>query len=103
MERRTFVAATVGSLCAAGTVLGADPKSEAPELFELRTYTIKPAKLPLLEDYLAKAFIPTLRRLGVGPVGAFSDVAEKDLRRVFVLIVHKNADSVTSWHAKLAA
>jgi hypothetical protein len=83
--------------------LGAEPKPEASELFELRTYTLKAAKLPLLEDYLAKAFLPALRRLGIGPVGAFTETADKDVRRAVVLIVHKTADSVPSWPARLAA
>lgn len=103
MERRTFVGASVATLCSASAGLSADAKPEAPELYELRGYTLKPAKQPILDDYLAKAFIPALKRLGIGPVGVFTEPSDKGLLRVTVLIVYKTADAVTSLPARLAA
>lgn len=103
MKRRTFVGASVAALSSAAAALGADPKPGAAELYELRTYTLKPAKQPLLDDYLRKAFIPAAKRLGLGPVGVFAEAAEKDVLRVSVLIVHPTADTVASLPAKLAA
>ena len=103
MKRRTFVQASVAALCTVAGGRAADAKPTAAELFELRTYTLKPAKRALLEDYLAQAFIPALRRLAVGPVGAFAEAPEKDLQRQTVLIVHKTAESAMSWSTKLAA
>jgi hypothetical protein len=103
MERRSFVGASVAAICSVAAGQTAEPKLDAPELYELRTYTLRPAKQPLLDDYLGKAFIPALKRLGVGPTGVFVEPAEKDLLRAHVLIVHKNADSVATLSGKLAA
>jgi hypothetical protein len=102
MKRRTFVQASVASLCTVAAVDAAEGK-DASEIYELRTYIIKPAKLPLLDEYLSKALIPALKRLGAGPIGVFAEAPEKDLQRLTVLIVHKNGESVTSWPKKIAA
>lgn len=117
MERRTFVGASAASLCAVATGLGADPSPTAKEFYELRTYTLKTEKLPILDDYLKAALLPALGRLGVGPVGVFSEIdgserdilsekktvttPEKNTERVTILIVHKNPESATSLSAKL--
>jgi hypothetical protein len=81
MERSTFVGASVAAMCSAAGG-PADPKPVARELYELRTYNLKPAKQPILDDYPAKALIPAARRLGVGPVGVFAEPPEKDVARV---------------------
>ena len=103
MERRTFVGASVATLCAAATGPADDPKPTGRDLYDLRTYTLKPAKQTLLNDYLSQAFLPAAKRLGAGPVGVFAEPAEKDLLRVHVLVVHPTADSLASLPAKLAA
>jgi hypothetical protein len=67
---------------------------EPLERFLLRTYTLNAAKLPVLDEYLSKAFIPAVKRLNIGgPVGVFVETPQKDVVRVFVLVIHKNADS----------
>jgi hypothetical protein len=103
MERRAFVGASVATLCATSSGFTADTKPDSHEFFELRTYTLKATKLGLLEDYLQKAYIPALKRFEVGPVGVFTEPAEKDLVRVYVLVVHKTAESVTTLPTRLAA
>lgn len=102
MERRTFVGASVATLCTATAGLAVDKNIDSHELYELRTYTLKSAKQPLLDEYLSKAFIPALKRFEVGPVGVFTEASDKDLPRMFVLVVHKNADSVLSLGTRLA-
>jgi hypothetical protein len=102
MERRTFVGASVATLCSAAAGLTADPKPGAPELYELRTYGLKPAKQPVLDEYLSKAYLPAAKRHGAGPVGVFAEDAGKDLVRVHVLVVHQSGDGVTALPAKLA-
>lgn len=62
------------------------------EYYELRTYTLKPEKLPLLDEYLEKAFIPALKRLGIGPVGAFSESISPEKTALTLLIVFQSAD-----------
>ncbi len=101
MERRTFVGASVAAVCSA-TTASADPKTTSPELYELRSYTLKPAKRAVLDEYLSKAYMPALKRLSVGPIGVFAEAPENDLIRVFVLVVHKSAETVATLQAKFA-
>jgi hypothetical protein len=102
MDRRTFVGASAATLCSTAVGL-ADAKSDARELYDLRTYTLKPGKQGLLDDYLSKAYLPAVKRLGAGPVGVFAEPPEKELVRVDVLTVHKSADTIARLPAKLAA
>ncbi len=102
MERRTFVGASVAAVCSA-TTASADSKTASPELYELRSYTLKPTKRAALDEYLSKAYMPALKRMGVGPVGVFAEAPENDLIRVFVLVVHKSAETAATLQAKLAA
>ena len=102
MERRAFVGASVATICSTSGLV-AETKPDTSELFELRTITLKPAKQPIVDDYLQMAFIPALKRLGVGPVGVFVEPPENDVLRISVLIVHKTAESVRTLPTHLAA
>jgi hypothetical protein len=102
MERRAFVGSSVAAL-GAPMGLNAGTAGEAAELYELRTYTLKAAKQPVLDEYLSRAFIPAAKRLGAGPVGVFNEAPEKDELRVFVLTIHKNAESAVTLAGRLAA
>ncbi len=128
MKRRAFAQATVAGLCAAATGIGTramgeerrvEPAAAGTEIYELRTYTLKAAKLPLLDAYLKEALIPAAHRLGLGPVGVFSEIesterevvskkntdtaAPAGMQRVTVLLIHKSADSALALPAALAA
>ncbi|HEY2911304.1 MAG TPA: NIPSNAP family protein [Gemmataceae bacterium] len=102
MERREFVGASIATLCTASSGL-AVPADAQRDIYELRTYTLKPDKQPVLDEYLSKALLPALKRMGIGPVGAFTEPPEKDVLRLTVLIVHKSADEVVGLPARLAA
>ena len=103
MERRTFMQASAASaLAAASAATAADSERKPREHYELRIYSLKPGKLPLLDQYLSKAFIPTLKRLGLGPVGVFVDKASPEQSKVYVLIVYPSADQCASLAGRLA-
>jgi hypothetical protein len=102
MDRRTFVGASAVTLCSAAAGL-AEVTPVAPEVYDLRTYTLKPGKRGLLDDYLSKAYLPAVKRLGAGPVGVFAEPPDKELVRVYVLTVHKSADTIVGLPAKLTA
>lgn len=127
MKRRTFAQATIASLCTAATGMGAESRSQRErldskpnptEIYELRTYSLKSEKMPLLDAYLKGALVPALGRLGLGPVGVFTETEsnerdvltrktrdtqpEKGLQRVVVLIIHKSAESVVSLSSTLS-
>lgn len=49
--------------------------TEAREVYEWRTYMLNGADdYQLIDDYLSKALIPALGRIGAGPVGVFKEV-----------------------------
>lgn len=103
MERRSFVQASlaaVGTLTA-GSALAADMNTKLVELYELRTYSLKVAKQGLLDDYLSKAFIPALKRLGIGPVGVFVEKDGADALKVYVLIVHPTSEQFATLSSRL--
>jgi hypothetical protein len=103
MERRAFIEASVATVCSATGVVANVKPEESPELYELRTYTLKPARQPDLDDYFKNAFIPAVKRFGAGPVGAFTEPPENGVLRMFVLVVHKTAESVAALPSRLAA
>src|SRR5579863_5325974 len=103
MKRRSFIQASLATVCtaAAAPVLAADKQGGG--VYELRTYSLKADKQPVLETYLSKALLPALKRLSIGPVGVFVEKGEKEAVKVYVLIVYPSADAVASLSAKLAA
>ncbi len=87
--------------------------AEPQQLIELRTYTlVDRAAEAKLDDYLANALIPALKRQGLGPIGAFDQAELNDTKdsatkpggpiQVALLIAGPTADAVTSAAAKLA-
>jgi hypothetical protein len=95
MQRRAFLHSTAVAGLAAGTLLrsaSADDKpASAREFYELRTYTLKDdAQRKLVDEYLEKAFIPAMNRLGSAAVGVFSE--QKLNAPVYVLIPHASIE-----------
>lgn len=81
--------------------MGDDGKGR--EYYELRTYTLNKNKLSILDEYLKQAFIPALKRLKFAPVGVFVEESHEEQIRLFVLIVHRTAESCLTLNARLAA
>lgn len=102
MDRRTFLGVSTATLCA-GSVNGAATPPVERDIYELKTYTLKPAKLPLLDEYLSKAYLPAVKRHGAGPVGVFTAPPEKDVQKVFVVIVFPSVASFGSLPGAFAA
>ena len=81
MQRRTFLQSTLASggiaampaLATAAEPLPKHPKP-AREFFELRTYTLKPDKRQILDEYFRAALIPALNRSGIKQVGVFHEI-----------------------------
>lgn len=108
MKRRSFLnssltAGLIGSPALAA-VAGAAPDSSKPrEYYELRTYALMPAKKPMLDAYLSKAFIPALQRANIGPVGVFTETLDQDHLAVHVLIVARSADELSKISERIAS
>lgn len=108
MKRRAFLQssaplALIGSTALAGVAAGPEGGVPPREIYELRTYTPKPGKKPMLDDYLSKAFIPALKRAGIGPVGVFSETGAAGATLVHVLIVFKSGGLAATLGDRLAA
>ena len=105
MKRRSFLQTSLAVVGAAAADAHAAPSAEpAPgEHYELRTYTLKAAKQPLLDEYLRQAFLPGLKRLGIGPVGMFLEKGTEDAIRVYVLIVYSALGQLATLTTRLAA
>src|ERR1700722_3618054 len=108
MKRRTFVKSSVAA-CLAGSAglegagAAAETETHAREYYEWRSYALKSEKQGLLDDYLSKAFIPALGRLGIGPVGVFSEKTDAGGLVMHVIIVFQSPDQAATLSARLAA
>jgi hypothetical protein len=103
MKRRSFIQASLATACsaaAAAPVVGAE--RHGGPVYELRTYSVKAAKRPVLEAYLSKALMPALQRLGIGPVGVFVEKGKEESLNVYALIVYPSADAVARVSPRLA-
>ena len=72
------------------------------EHYILKSYTLKPAKLQALDDYLGKAYIPAVKRADAGPVGVFREAEANGIVVVHVITVLKSAEQASGLEGKLA-
>jgi hypothetical protein len=94
------------SLATLGTTTmtaAAAAEKETRELYELRVYSLLAKKQESLDSYLRRAFLPSLKRYGIGPVGVFVEKGDEDKRKVYVLIVHRSAEQAAMLSARLHA
>jgi len=121
MKRREFIKGSVAASSIAAVGLdhlsspAAERKQNGPrEYYELRAYRLKngASGREVLGNYLEKAAIPALNRLGCKPVGVFvqaersgnpSGTEVRDPNSVFVLIPYPTLETVGSLPAALQA
>jgi hypothetical protein len=109
MKRREFLrtSLTVSTAAAGLTTAGlaaaaAEPSATGREYYELRIYRLKAgAKIDPLETYLETAAIPAFNRLGIKPVGVFTERESKEAPAVYVLIPYPSLVSFSDAVAKL--
>uniref|UniRef100_F4C2P5 NIPSNAP family containing protein n=1 Tax=Sphingobacterium sp. (strain 21) TaxID=743722 RepID=F4C2P5_SPHS2 len=96
MKRRVFFKTTIISSAAAAILpqIGFaqhKPSNKMQMYYELRTYTLKDAdQLSLVEDYLERAAIPALNRLGIENIGVFTELKPSAQSIVIVLIPYQS-------------
>lgn len=101
-----MAASTIAGLAPVGLTASAAEAASAGnrEYYELRVYRLKPgAKHDLLDAYVEKAAIPALNRLGVKPVGAFTEIDPKDGPALYVLRTYPSLESLATVTAHLSA
>lgn len=111
MKRREFLqtsltATALGSLSAALlSTAAAEPAAAGPrEYYELRIYRLKDvAAKPRLDAFLEKAALPAWNRLGLKPIGVFTETEPKEGPAVFVLITYPSLEAFASSVTKINA
>jgi hypothetical protein len=111
MKRREFLTTTLAASTLAGLGtpgLNASAADRAGgqnrEYYELRVYRLKAAaNHDLLDAYVEKAAIPALNRLGVKPVGVFTEIDPKDGPALYVLRTYPSLEVFAAATARLSA
>ena len=111
MKRREFLTTTVAASALAGlgtaslTAAAAERAgASGREYYELRAYRLKSgANRELLDAYVEKAAIPALNRLGVKPVGVFTEIDPKDSPALYVLRTYPSLEVFAAATARLSA
>lgn len=109
MQRRTFLKSTA-ALGFAGLVsnstLADDSAKPAParEFYELRRYQFRRGPMvKRFEDYVANAALPAMRRMGIGPVGVFTQQGGPDTPATYVLIPFPSLAELATMGGRLRA
>ncbi len=79
------------------------PGHGAPEFYELRRFHLSNGpQTKLTEQFFAAALIPTLRRLGLGPIGAFRLEIGPETPCFYLLIPSRSVETLTTVNQQLA-
>jgi hypothetical protein len=110
MKRRDFLKVSAAAAMLAGldtankTAHAAESGAAAREYYELRFYRLKSSSdRGPLDGYLEKAAIPALNRIGLKPIGVFSEIEPKDGPGVYMLIPFPNLESFATAASRLNA
>jgi hypothetical protein len=104
MKRRDFLKSSIAASALTGlSTVAAEPKGER-EYYQLRVYRLKPgSNHDLLDGYLEKAAIPAFNRLGIKPVGVFTETDAKLDPDIYVLIPYTSLEAFAGVTAGLRA
>ncbi len=111
MKRRTFVKNSLAtSVAATGLGISAtslaspnSPQQTAKEFYELRVYQLKSGgKMGVFKDYLSKAVIPALNKIGIKNIGVFTEMGMSDPPKLYMLIPYKSLEEFASAPEKMA-
>jgi len=107
MDRRDFlqtsIAATATSAAAGlATSASAASASKDRDYYEWRTYRAKDAAhQQLISDYVQRACLPAWKRLGVGPVGAFTELGPNGTPALHLLLTYPTLAAFASARDRL--
>ncbi len=97
MQRRDFLqTSAAASIAACGLATTSPSHAAAPttaerELYEWRTYRLKDkAQQPAVHNYLKSAALPAWKKIGLGPVGVFTEIGAEAGPSIHVLLVYPN-------------
>jgi hypothetical protein len=96
------VASLVVILGLTSRTLGAD--AELPQYFEVRTYTTKSAEQQQrINDYWQQAAVPAYNRMGIKPIGVFTELQDSATNKIYVLVPCDSVEAFAAIPAQLAA
>ena len=74
------------------------------QYYELRVYTTKSEQQQkLVSDYWQNAAVPACNRLGIQPIGVFTELEDSPTNKIYVLIPYDSADMIATVPSRLAA
>lgn len=106
MKRRQFIAASLAASAAAVTrsAVAQPVGGVQSDFYLLRRYNLMSGnQLKLTESFLAGAMLPALKRIGLGPVGAFKLDFGPETPAYYVLIPGTNVEQLVTLNLNLAA
>jgi hypothetical protein len=105
MNRRLFLSSSLAAgVGAIGARAGAQTTDKPmPEFYELRQYHLRVTMRQRFSDHLKDEALPAYARAGVGPIGVFTVAFGPDSPTFWLLIPHKNLDSVAALDKALQA
>ena len=105
MNRRQFLASCIATsaIATAGDVAAQTSSQDAREYYQLRRYDVASGpQSKLTENYFADALIPALKRMGMGPVGAFTLDFGEQTPAYYLLIPSLSVESLVNLELNLA-
>src|SRR5688572_6637904 len=104
MNRRDFLAAAAGTTVLAGTDAEFGQEGANPEFYELRVYKLRRGPAAgRFDTHVREAWMPAMKRLGIGPVGAFNVMLGPDSPAHYRLIPYRSLDELYTSRRRLAA
>lgn len=89
MQRRDFLQTSLAATAACGLATADEPAGPAREFYEWRIYRVPDtAHRSAVSDYIEQACLPAWQRLGVGPIGAFTEIGPNGSPALHVLLTY---------------
>ena len=106
MDRRRFLTSSLGVAGASALASGAaaqPPAGTSSEYYELRQYHLRVTMRQRFSDHFRDEALPAYNRAGVSPIGVFTVAFGPDSPTFWVLLPHKDMQSVADLDVKLQA
>jgi hypothetical protein len=98
------IALTVAVLIAAAGIPARAADSAQPQYYELRVYTTQSEQQQKrVSDYWQNAAVPAYNRMGIQPIGVFTELENSPTNKIYVLIPYDSPGVVATVPARLAA
>src|SRR5271169_5397818 len=103
--RNFTLMAFVAAACVAGIDTGAlAADAGQPQYFELRVYSTKSDQQQrLVSDYWQNAAVPAYNRMGIQPIGVFTELEDSPTNKIYVLIPCDSLEVFGAIPGRLAA